>query len=51
MMVIPAFAVGRTQTLMYYLRELEDAQRIPQAACICGQPDGDQRDRHLRAAS
>src|SRR5258708_9770739 len=27
--VIPAFAVGRTQTMMYILRELEDAQRIP----------------------
>jgi metallo-beta-lactamase family protein len=27
--VIPSFAVGRTQTLMYYLRELDDAQRIP----------------------
>jgi metallo-beta-lactamase family protein len=27
--VIPAFAVGRTQTLMYVLRQLEDAQRIP----------------------
>jgi metallo-beta-lactamase family protein len=28
-MVIPAFAVDRTQLLMYYLRELEDEQRIP----------------------
>jgi len=27
--VIPAFAVGRTQTFMYYLRELEDQQKIP----------------------
>src|SRR2546422_21679 len=27
--VIPAFAVGRTQTLMYVLRQLEDTQRIP----------------------
>ena len=27
--VIPAFAVDRTQLLMYYLRELEDEQRIP----------------------
>jgi len=27
--VIPAFAVGRTQTLMYYLRDLEEKQRIP----------------------
>ena len=29
MVVIPSFAVGRTQTLMYYLRELEEQQRIP----------------------
>ncbi len=27
--VIPAFAVGRTQTLMYILRKLEDGKRIP----------------------
>jgi len=26
--VVPAFAVGRTQTFMYYLRQLEDQQRI-----------------------
>ncbi len=27
--VMPAFAVGRTQLLMYYLRQLEDWDRIP----------------------
>jgi metallo-beta-lactamase family protein len=27
--VIPAFAIGRTQTFMYYLRQLEDEKRIP----------------------
>jgi len=27
--IIPAFAVGRTQLLVYYLRELEDERRIP----------------------
>jgi len=27
--VIPAFAVGRTQLLLYYIRELEDEGRIP----------------------
>jgi metallo-beta-lactamase family protein len=27
--VIPAFAVGRTQTMMYIIRKLEDANRIP----------------------
>ncbi len=29
MLVIPAFAVGRTQELLYQLRELEDQGRIP----------------------
>jgi len=28
-LVIPSFAVGRTQTLLYVIRELEDAGRIP----------------------
>lgn len=28
-LIIPAFAVGRTQLLVYYLRELEDEGRIP----------------------
>jgi metallo-beta-lactamase family protein len=27
--VVPAFAVGRTQTLMYYVRELSEQKRIP----------------------
>ncbi len=27
--IIPAFAIGRTQLLVYYLRELEDEGRIP----------------------
>lgn len=27
--IVPAFAVGRTQLLVYYLRELEDEGRIP----------------------
>ena len=27
--VIPAFAIGRTQTFMYYLRQLEDEKKIP----------------------
>jgi metallo-beta-lactamase family protein len=29
MVVIPAFAVGRTQEILYHLRNLEEAQRIP----------------------
>jgi metallo-beta-lactamase family protein len=36
--VIPAFAIGRTQTLMYYLRELEDQQRIPHLPVFVDSP-------------
>ncbi len=36
--VIPAFAVGRTQTLMYYLRQLESAQRIPRLPVYVDSP-------------
>jgi metallo-beta-lactamase family protein len=36
--VIPAFAVGRTQLLMYYLRQLEDAKRIPQLPVFVDSP-------------
>jgi metallo-beta-lactamase family protein len=36
--VIPAFAVGRTQLLMYYLRQLESAQRIPQLPVYVDSP-------------
>ncbi len=36
--VMPAFAVGRTQTLMYILRQLEDAQRIPQLPVYIDSP-------------
>ncbi|HVF51941.1 MAG TPA: MBL fold metallo-hydrolase [Pyrinomonadaceae bacterium] len=28
-LLIPAFAIGRTQELIYHIRELEDAKRIP----------------------
>jgi metallo-beta-lactamase family protein len=38
MIVIPAFAVGRTQTLMYYLRELANVQRIPQLPVYVDSP-------------
>jgi metallo-beta-lactamase family protein len=36
--VIPAFAVGRTQLLMYYLRQLESAQRIPRLPVFVDSP-------------
>ena len=36
--VIPAFAIGRTQTFMYYLRQLEDEQRIPRLPVYIDSP-------------
>ena len=36
--VIPSFAVGRAQTLMYYLRELEEQQRIPRLPVYLDSP-------------
>ncbi len=36
--VIPAFAVGRTQTLMYILRKLEDDHRIPRLPTFVDSP-------------
>lgn len=36
--VIPAFAVGRTQLLMYYLRQLEEHQRIPRLPTYVDSP-------------
>jgi metallo-beta-lactamase family protein len=36
--VIPAFAIGRTQTFMYYLRELEDRQKIPRLPVYVDSP-------------
>lgn len=38
--IIPAFAVGRTQLLIYYLRELEDEKRIPVIPVIVDSPMG-----------
>jgi metallo-beta-lactamase family protein len=38
--IIPAFAVGRTQLLIYYLRELEDEGRIPVLPVIIDSPMG-----------
>jgi metallo-beta-lactamase family protein len=36
--VIPAFAVGRTQEILYYLRQLEEAQRIPSLPVFVDSP-------------
>jgi metallo-beta-lactamase family protein len=36
--VIPAFAIGRTQTFMYFLRQLEDQQRIPRVPVYVDSP-------------
>lgn len=36
--VIPAFAIGRTQTFMYILRQLEDEQRIPRLPVYVDSP-------------
>jgi len=36
--VIPAFAIGRAQTFMYYLRQLEDEQRIPRLPVYVDSP-------------
>src|SRR5258708_33802514 len=36
--VIPSFAIGRTHTVMYYLRQLEDQQRIPRVPVYVGSP-------------
>jgi len=36
--VIPAFAVGRTQTFMYLLKELENLQRIPKVPVYVDSP-------------
>ncbi len=36
--VIPAFAIGRTQTFMYYLRQLEDLQRVPRVPVYVDSP-------------
>ncbi len=36
--IIPAFAIGRTQTFMYYLHQLEDQQRIPRLPVYVDSP-------------
>ncbi|HJZ69095.1 MAG TPA: MBL fold metallo-hydrolase, partial [Blastocatellia bacterium] len=38
--IVPAFAIGRTQLLVYYLRELEDEGRIPVLPVTVDSPMG-----------
>ena len=38
LVLIPSFAVGRTQTLLYHLRELKKAKRIPDIPVIVDSP-------------
>lgn len=46
--IIPAFAVGRTQLLVYYLRELEDEARIPVLPVAVDSPMGVEATRLYR---
>ncbi len=39
--IIPSFAVGRTQTLLFYMRELKGANRIPDLPIIVDSPMAD----------
>ena len=48
--VIPSFAVGRAQLLMYHLRRLKQQKRIPELADLPGQPDGAGSERAVRQA-
>lgn len=36
--LIPAFAIGRTQTMLYHIRRLEDAGRIPDLPIFIDSP-------------
>lgn len=36
--IIPSFAVGRTQTILFYLRELKESNRIPNIPIIVDSP-------------
>ena len=43
--VIPSFAVGRTQSLLYHLRELKQAGRIPDVPVVVDSPMADDATR------
>ena len=42
-LIIPSFAIGRVEEVLYWLKRLEDEKRIPGAARVRGQPDGHRR--------
>ena len=48
--VIPAFAIGRVEEVLYWLKRLEEAQRDPGGAGVRRQPDGGRGARLLRQA-
>ena len=48
--VIPAFAIGRVEEILYWLKQLEEAHADPGGACVRGQPDGGRGARVLRQA-
>ena len=45
--VIPAFAIERTQELVYYFHMLLDEKKIPDISHLCRFPHGHQRHEHL----
>ena len=49
--VIPAFAVDRTQLLMYYLRELSEQKRIPELPVYVDSPMAISVTRYVRTPS
>ncbi len=42
-LIIPAFAIGRVEEVLYWIKKLEDDGRIPEAAGVSRQPDGARR--------
>ena len=50
-MIIPAFAIGRVEELIYWLKRLEEAEADSGAAGVRRQPDGDRRARALHRAA
>ena len=42
-LIIPSFAIGRVEEVLYWLKRLEEEKRIPVLPVYRGQPDGDRR--------